>query len=51
MVLRELGWSQAELARRVDTYPSTVSQWKRVPGGVAAYVALALRVKRLVGVL
>ena len=45
--LHELGWSQAELARRIKVYPATVSQWKEVPGAVEAYVKLAIDVKNL----
>lgn len=48
--IKTLGWSQAELGRRVDAYPTTVSRWMttdRVPGGVAAYVNLFLKVREL----
>jgi len=45
--LHELGWSQAELARRIKVYPATVSQWKEVPGAVEAYVRLALEVRKI----
>lgn len=51
--LLELGWSGAELGRRVGVHPNTVSQWAtgkaRVPGAVAAYLRLAVEVHRLVG--
>lgn len=43
--LRRLGWSQADLARRLDVYPSTVTEWMNrgaVPGYALAYVNLAL---------
>jgi hypothetical protein len=46
-----LGWSQAELARRVDVHVNTVSKWmtgkSRVPGAVLAYVRLSIKVKGL----
>lgn len=48
--LRTLGWSQSELAERIDTHPNTVSRWisdNKVPGPVAAYVRLALQVHTL----
>lgn len=55
--LGELGWAQIGLVRRLDaaahqkTAPSTVNRWAQgrhpVPAGVAAYLRLALRVKRL----
>lgn len=41
-ILAELGWSQNELARRIGVRSSTVSQWKRVPGPVQAYLRLKL---------
>jgi transcriptional regulator with XRE-family HTH domain len=48
-----LGWSGAELARRLDVGEDRVSAWRRgrskrgVPGPVAAYLELALRVRDL----
>jgi ribosome-binding protein aMBF1 (putative translation factor) len=49
--LRYLGWSQAELARRVRVDPNTVSKWAQekapIPGTVAAYLDLAVKVKTL----
>jgi len=39
-ILNELGWSKAELARRVNIHPGTISRWKEVPGPVAAYLSL-----------
>lgn len=50
--LRDLGWRRSVLARKIDVGPSTVSRWTTddhgaVPGPVAAYVVLALQVKRL----
>lgn len=42
--LRGLGWSGAELARRLGVTPKAVSEWRRgkrqVPGPVRAYVRL-----------
>ena len=52
-ILKELGWSGAELGRRVDVHEKTVSKWRNghrdVPGPVAVYLNLALAVKRLGG--
>lgn len=45
-ILAELGWSQNELARRVGVHSSTVSQWRRVPGPVQAYLRLRLMIHR-----
>jgi hypothetical protein len=46
-----LGWSGAELALRLDVGEDRVSAWRRgrggVPGPVAAYLELALRVRDL----
>jgi hypothetical protein len=42
--LKELGWSKAELARRIDVDPKTVSRWKKIPGPVAAYLRLVRRI-------
>jgi transcriptional regulator with XRE-family HTH domain len=52
-MLAELDWTGAELARRVDVHPNTVSHWLQghakggVPGAVMAYLRLYLRVRRL----
>lgn len=50
--LTKLRWSQAELARRIDVHPNTVSHWvtgkRPIPGAVKAYVDLALKVKGLI---
>ena len=54
IALRELGWTQAELARQLDLYPTTLSRWiteDKIPGFVRAYLALALGVHRLGDVL
>jgi transcriptional regulator with XRE-family HTH domain len=48
--LRALGWKQADLARRVEVAPTTVSRWidgDGVPGPVAAYLGIALQLQRL----
>jgi Helix-turn-helix len=49
--LEELGWSQAELARRLGLHVNTVSAWatKRteIPGPVRAYLDLRLKLLRL----
>lgn len=49
--LKELGWSGAYLAKRLGTTANTVSAWRTgkapVPGYAAAYLDLALKVKRL----
>jgi transcriptional regulator with XRE-family HTH domain len=48
--LHALGWKQADLARRVEVAPTTVSRWIEgdgVPGPVAAYLGIALQLQRL----
>lgn len=49
--LRVLGWSGAELARRIDVHGNTVSAWRTgrraLPGAVRAYVELVLEVSAL----
>jgi hypothetical protein len=45
--LRELGWSQAELARIGETYPSTICRWKKVPGFAKAFINQSLALKRI----
>lgn len=45
--LLELGWTQAELARRLRLRPGTVTRWvtsNTVPGFAQAYLELALQV-------
>lgn len=43
--LIELGWSKAELARRLGLHSNTVSQWgDDVPGYALAYLDLAVAV-------
>lgn len=48
-VMASLDWSNAELARRVEVHPNTVSKWitgeTRVPGGVRAYLGLLIAVR------
>ena len=48
--LKTLGWSQAELARRIKVTPTAVSRWcngSKVPGSVVAYVEQSVKVKKL----
>jgi ribosome-binding protein aMBF1 (putative translation factor) len=46
--LKSLGWSKAELARRLDVRPGTVTDWGDSPPGYAsAYLELALELKAL----
>jgi len=52
--LQDLGWSQNELSRRTATHRTTMSRWivdDRIPGPLAAYLRLALRMKDLAGAL
>lgn len=44
-----LGWSQAELARRLDVHENTVLGWKATgaPGYAQAYLRLAMDVRAL----
>lgn len=44
--LAVLGWSQVELARRVEVSPVTVSRWVKVPGPVKAYVLQSLAIQK-----
>lgn len=50
-MLHELGWSQAEFSRRIDTHRNVVSRWvkghTRVPGAVLAYLRLVVKLKRI----
>ncbi len=48
--LKQLGWTQAELARRVKVTPTAVCRWcknQKVPGSVVSYIELAMKVKKL----
>lgn len=47
--LATLGWSQAELGRRLGVHRNTVSSWAAgtVPAYVRAYLALAIGIKGL----
>jgi hypothetical protein len=49
--LSTLGWTGAELARRVDVGADRVSAWRRgkakLPGSVVAYLDLALKAREL----
>lgn len=49
VILGRLGWSKAELSRRVGLHPITVYRWKVVPGPVAAYLRLADRAHLVLG--
>lgn len=49
-LMRLCGFNKAELARRVDVHPNTVTKWcdgtTRVPGAVVAYLGLYATLKR-----
>lgn len=49
--LGELGWSQGELAERLDVHPNTVSGWatgsSEVPKYASAYLDAMCRMKRM----
>ena len=46
--IRDLGWSKAELGRRLRVHENTVLNWReRCPGYAIAYLELALEVRRL----
>jgi hypothetical protein len=50
--LTTLRWTQVELSRRIDMAPHSVGRWVvdkdgEIPGPVAAYVGLALRLQEL----
>lgn len=50
VALRDLRWSQTELARRVRVHPSSVTRWineDNVPGPVVAYLDLARQMRKL----
>ena len=51
-LMRDTGFSQSELARRVSVHPNTVSKWStgqsRMPGAVIAYLKLYRDVKALI---
>ena len=42
-ILEEIGWSQAELSRRVGVSEATITRWVEVPGPVEAYIRLVYR--------
>ena len=46
--LLELGWSRAELSRKLGIHKNTVSKWgnDNVPEYAIAYMELALKVRR-----
>lgn len=49
--LDTLGWSQAELARRIEVHANSVSGWMTgktpLPGPVKAYLRLAVKAKEM----
>lgn len=49
--LAALGWSQAELARRIGAHPNTVSKWMTgkaaVSGAAAAYVEVHVKLREI----
>jgi len=47
IILKEIGWTQVELCRRMEIHPSTASKWDKVPVPVAAYLELACQVRKL----
>jgi transcriptional regulator with XRE-family HTH domain len=53
--LKELGWNRTELAQRVGVSTDLAARWcsgyrgTKVPGPVAAFVGLAVGVRRLAG--
>lgn len=48
-VLGELGWSKAELARRLGLDPNTVTRWKQPPGYAKEYLRVMLLIKEALG--
>ena len=40
-LLRRIGWSQAELARKLETSPNTVSRWCKNEEGISYRAARA----------
>lgn len=52
--LSELGWTQAELARRLGVFPSTVNKWVKgsdFPKYAEAYLELAVTLERFHGMI
>ncbi|WP_430430207.1 helix-turn-helix domain-containing protein [Oceanicaulis sp.] len=46
--LKELGWSKADLGRKLGKSPDSVSRWgDNPPRYVMAYIELALELKRI----
>ena len=51
-LLADCGFSQADLARKIDVHPNTVSGWAcgaKMPGPVRAYMKLYAAVKSAIG--
>lgn len=49
--LKDLGWSQAELARRLGREPHTITEWMyrgEVPAYASAYLRAVVMAKRIV---
>lgn len=50
-MMHELGWTQAELSKRVETHRNVVSRWMnghtRVPGAVIAFLKLTVKLRRI----
>ena len=50
-LLKDCGLTSAELAKRIQVYPSTVSGWMtgrhKPPGAVIAYLSLLAQIKAL----
>ncbi|MFZ5783987.1 MAG: helix-turn-helix domain-containing protein [Pseudomonadota bacterium] len=45
--LKALGWSKAELARRLGIHPNSVSKWASPPQYAMAYLRQSLGIKDL----
>ena len=48
--LKYLGWSQAELARRVTVDKNTVTRWMKsgvIPGATAAFVEIKVKARKM----
>jgi len=47
--LKTLGWSKAELARRLGLHPNSVSKWSEPPLYAMAYLRVMVKLKEIVG--
>lgn len=45
----DLGWSYADLGKRLGVHPNTYGRWKKrgLPEYAVAYLGLAIRLKRI----